>query len=75
MTGHIINTSGKATFCPKLPRPMKLRTVVTHAVTLTTLLSFSISIQQQYHCPLLVSIVQIVNGLHSANVHATAVIL
>ena len=74
MTGHIINSSEKATFCPKFPRPMSCA-VVTHAVTLTVLLSFSMSIQQQYHCPLLVSIVQIINGLHSENVDAIAVIL
>ena len=65
----------KGYLLPKTSQAYELRTVVTHAVTLTALLSFSISIQQQYHCPLLVSIVQIVNGLHSENVHAIAVIL
>ena len=66
---------GKGYLLPKTSQARELRTVVTHAVTLTTLLSFSISIQQQYHCPLLASIVQIANGLHSENVHAIAVIL
>ena len=66
---------GKGYLLPKISQAHELSIVVTHAVTSLVLLSFSISIQQQYHCPLLVSIVQIINGLHSENVHAIAVIL